>query len=432
MVFGCPIFVPFMKVYKFGGASIADAGKMTALLPIIQDVQGSLLIVMSALGKTTNALEGILAYACKGEIDTAITAADALMQQHYNYARALLNDIYYTKATRALEPLATELKAAVKKADEKRYDYSYDQVVCMGELLSTCMFHHLLLQSGMASEWVDVRKVMRTDDTYRDAAIDWNYTKLEAEAIVGRKLKQEKIVVVQGFIGSTAIGDSVTLGREGSDYTAAVMAAMLNAESVTIWKDVDGFRNADPKLFADTVKIDAISYTEVIEMAFYGAQIIHPKTIKPLHNANIPLYVKCFLDKNLAGSVIMGEPGDVHYPPLIVLKDKQVLVQVTTRDFSFITEDNLSRIYAVFHALKVKINLIQNAAISFVACIDNREEKVKALVAVLGKDYKVSVNENVSIITVRHYTPEIFFGLTKDKQVLMRQETRKTLQAVIK
>lgn len=421
-----------MKVYKFGGASIADAVRMTALLPIIQDVQEPLLIVMSALGKTTNALENILSYACKGEVDTAITGANKLVQQHTDYARLLLNDEYfaYTKAT--LEALGEELRRAVTKADAKRFDYSYDQVVCMGELLSTCMFHNFLLQSGLASEWVDVRKVVRTDDTFRDAVIDWNYTKLEAEAMIGRRLKQGKIVVVQGFIGSTPSGESVTLGREGSDYTAAVLAAMLHADSVTIWKDVDGFRNADPKLFPDTVKIDAISYTEVIEMAFYGAQIIHPKTIKPLHNSNIPLYVKCFLDRNLAGSVIMGDPGNVHYPPLIVLKDNQVLVQVTTRDFSFITEDNLSRIYAVFHDLKVKINLIQNAAISFVACIDNREDKVKVLLEELSKDYKVSLNDDVSIITIRHYTPEIFFGLTKGKQVLMRQETRKTLQAVIK
>ncbi|GAA4461020.1 aspartate kinase [Nemorincola caseinilytica] len=421
-----------MKVYKFGGASIADAGRMTALLPIVQNENEPLLIVMSALGKTTNALENILAHACKGDMKAAQALADTLIDQHMTYALALLDDMHFEMAKKALATLANELKKAVGDADAAFYDQSYDQVVCMGELLSTCMFHHFLLQNGMDAEWVDVRKVIRTDDTYRDAAIDWNYTKLEAEAIIGRKLRQGKIVVVQGFIGSTEAGASVTLGREGSDYTAAVLAAMLRASSVTIWKDVDGFRNADPKLFADTVKIEAISYNEVIEMAFYGAQIIHPKTIKPLHNNNIPLYVKCFLDKELSGSVIKGDTGNVAYPPLIVLKDKQVLVQVTTRDFSFITEDNLSRIYAIFHELKVKINLIQNAAISFVACIDDREDKIKALLVALGKDYKVSINESVSLLTVRHYTPEIFFGLTKDKQILLRQETRKTLQAVMK
>jgi len=421
-----------MRVYKFGGASIADAGRMAALLPIISEEQQPLLIVLSALGKTTNALEAIVNHACKGEPNEAMELAAKLEQQHLDYARALLNGEYYDKAKQALSPLFEEFERAIKNAETGSYDYSYDQVVCMGELFSSRLLYFLLLQNGIKTEWIDIRKVISTDDTYRDAVVDWNHTKLEAEAIIGRQLKQGRVVVVQGFIGATDYGKSVTLGREGSDYTAAILAAMLKLESVTIWKDVNGFRNADPKLFPDTVKIDAISYAEVIEMAFYGAQIIHPKTIKPLHNNNIPLYVKCFLDKDLEGSVIKADVSDAHYPPLIVLKDKQVLVQVTTRDFSFITEDNLSKIYSIFHNLKVKINLIQNAAISFVACIDNREDKVMALRQVLGKDYKVSVNENVNILTVRHFTPEVIFDLTKDKEILLRQQTRKTVQVVMK
>ena len=421
-----------MKVYKFGGASIADAGRMTALLPIITDVKEPLLLVLSALGKTTNALEAIVNSACQNEQEAAQALAKKLEQQHLDYALALLNDEFYAKACEAFKPLFAEFEQAIKEAETGSYDSSYDQVVCMGELFSSRLLCFLLLQHGMQAEWTDIRKVIRTDDTYRDAVVDWNHTKLEAEAILGRQLKQGNIVVVQGFIGSTNYGKSVTLGREGSDYTAAILAAMLKMDSVTIWKDVNGFRNADPKLFPDTVKIDAISYAEVIEMAFYGAQIIHPKTIKPLHNNNIPLYVKCFLDKELEGSVIKADVSDVHYPPLIVLKDKQVLVQVTTRDFSFITEDNLSKIYGIFHNLKVKINLIQNAAISFVACIDNREDKVAALRQVLGKDYKVSVNENVNILTVRHFTPEVIFDLTRDKEILLRQQTRKTVQVIMK
>lgn len=421
-----------MKVYKFGGASIADAGRMTALLPIITGEDQPLLIVLSALGKTTNALEVIVNHAYKGDDDGALALAKQLEQQHLDYARALLNDEYYAKAQELLQPLFDEFERAVKDADGSSYDFSYDQVVCMGELFSSRLLFCLLTQHGIKTEWTDIRKVVRTDDTYRDAVVDWNHTKLEAEAIIGRQLKHNRVVVVQGFIGSTGYGTSVTLGREGSDYTAAIMAAMLKMDSVTIWKDVNGFRNADPKLFPDTVKIDAISYAEVIEMAFYGAQIIHPKTIKPLHNNNIPLYVKCFLDKELEGSVIKADVSDAHYPPLIVLKDKQILVQVTTRDFSFITEDNLSKIYGIFHSLKVKINLIQNAAISFVACIDNREDKVMALKQVLGKDYKVSVNENVNILTVRHFTPEVIFDLTKDREILLRQQTRKTVQVVMK
>ena len=421
-----------MKVYKFGGASIADAGRMAALLPIITEEQEPLLIVLSALGKTTNALENIVNAACGKDIATATLLAKQLEQQHFDYARALLNDEYFAKAKHALAPLLAEMETAINKADVNHYDRSYDQVVCMGELLSSVMLHHLLLQHGVKSVWTDVRTVIHTDDTYRDAAVHWDRSKQDAEAIIGRQLKNNNVVVTQGFIGADEKGLSVTLGREGSDYTAAILAAMLQLTSVTIWKDVNGFRNADPKQFPDTVRIEALSYNEVIEMAFYGAQIIHPKTIKPLQNSNIPLYVKCFLDKNLEGSVIKDEVSDAHYPPLLVLKDRQVLIQVTTRDFSFITEDNLSKLYSIFHNLKIKINLIQNAAISFVACIDNREDKVKALIQELRKDYKVSVNEQMSILTVRHYTPEILFDLTKGKPVFLKQETRKTVQVVFR
>jgi aspartate kinase len=426
------IFAPFMKVFKFGGASIADAGRMAALLPIIVQEKQPLLIVLSALGKTTNALEAIVNHACKKEVKDAMALASRLEKQHLEYAYNLLDDAHFAKAKVALEKIFLELERAVEGADAARYDYSYDQVVCMGELLSSTMLHFYLLQNGLKSDWVDIRRVIRTDDTYRDAVVDWNYTKLEAEAIIGRQLKKGRVVVVQGFIGSAINGASVTLGREGSDYTAAILAAMLKLDSVTIWKDVDGFRNADPKQFPNTVKIEEISYNEVIEMAFYGAQIIHPKTIKPLHNSNIPLYVKCFLDKDLKGSVIRANVDDAHYPPMYVLKGNQLLVQLTTRDFSFITEDSLSAIYAIFHDLKVKINLIQNAAISFTASIDNREDKVRKLKKALERDYKVSVNENVHILTVRHFTPEIVFELTKGKEILLKQQTRKTLQVVMK
>ena len=414
-----------MRVYKFGGASIANAEKMAALLPIIGGETEPVLLVLSALGKTTNALESIVNNACRFDRDEAFVLAKKLEQDHLDYARNLLDDAHYAKAVVALRGHFSELENAVTHADAAHYDYSYDQVVCMGEIFSSCIFAHYLQQNNIPQEWIDIRKVIRTDDTYRDAVVDWTVSQQQAETLIGSQLLAGKIVVTQGFIGATATGKSVTLGREGSDYTAAILAAMLHLESVTIWKDVEGLQNADPKLFPNTVKIDAISYNEVIEMAFYGAQIIHPKTIKPLQNSNIPLYVKCFFDKNLPGSVIKSEADHTHYPPLIVLKDNQELIQVTTRDFSFITEDNLSKLYSIFHDLKIKINLIQNAAISFVACIDNRPDKVKALIQALGKDYKVSINDNVHLLTVRHYTREIIFDLTKGRQILLRQENRK-------
>jgi len=421
-----------MQVYKFGGASIATPARMQALLPIIQQAEQPVILVVSAMGKTTNALESIVAAACKGNKDEANQLAQTLEKQHLEYSKELLDEAHYKEAEAALNVYFTELQWGIDGADASRYDYSYDQIVCIGEILSTRIFSIYLQQQGILQEWVDVRDVIRTDDTYRDARVDWDYSKQQAEQVIGRHLQKGISVVTQGFIGTTPDNNSTTLGREGSDYTAALLAAMLGANGVTIWKDVEGLQNADPKLFPNTVKIEAITYHEVIEMAYYGAQVIHPKTIKPLQNNNIPLYVKCFLDKDLKGTVIQNEVSSIFYPPLIVLKTNQVLLQVTTRDFSFITEDNLSSLYSIFHSMKVKVNLIQNAAISFVACIDNKEDKVQELVQVLGKDYKVFTNENVSLLTIRHYTPEILFDLTKSRYILLEQKTRHTVQVIMK
>lgn len=421
-----------MQVYKFGGASIATPERMQALLPVLKDTDQPLVVVVSAMGKTTNALENIVTAACKGTKEEAHQLANVLEHEHLDYAKALLNDKYYEHAKKELNVFFTELQWAIDDADTDKYDYTYDQIVCIGELLSTRIFACYLQQEGLGFDWVDVRDVIRTDDTYRDARVDWDYSQQRAHEVLGAILAQNKCIVTQGFIGATADNASVTLGREGSDYTAAMLAAMLSAQDVTIWKDVEGLQNADPKLFPNTVKVEAITYHEVIEMAFYGAQVIHPKTIKPLQNNNIPLYVKCFLNKDQKGTVIQNEVNSLFYPPLIVLKKEQVLLQVTTKDFSFITEDNLSNLYSIFHQLKIKVNLIQNAAISFVACFDHKEDKVKALIAALSKDYKIFSNENVSLLTIRHYTPEVLFDLTKGRYILLEQKTRQTVQVVMK
>jgi aspartate kinase len=421
-----------MNVYKFGGASIATPEKMQALLPIIAEVKEPLVLVVSAFGKTTNALEVIVSKACKGEKQEAKSLAHELENDHKEYAQQLLENSFLTQALKRLEVLFTELQWAIDDADAARYDYSYDQIVCVGELLSTTLLAHFLKQSNLNFEWVDARDVIRTDETFRDPKVDWEHAEKQAQEIIGKKLTAGISVITQGFIGATANNASVTLGREGSDYTAALLAAMLGAKGVTIWKDVEGLQNADPKEFSNTVKIEAITYHEVIEMAYYGAQVIHPKTIKPLQNNNIPLYVKCFLNKDLKGTVIQSEVNSIFYPPLIILKKNQTLLQVTTKDFSFVTEDNLSYLYKIFHALKIKINLIQNAAISFVACIDNNEQKLTALLEELEKNYKVLRNDNVSLLTVRHYTPEILFDLMKNRYQLLEQKTRHTVQVVIK
>ena len=421
-----------MQVYKFGGASIATPERMKALLPIIEEPGVPIIMVVSALGKVTNALERVVETACKGKKEEALQIAKEIEQEHLDYARALLSDKIYGEAAKSLNVFFTELQWAIDDADAGKYDYSYDQIVCMGELMSTKIFSYLLQEKEMNFEWVDVRDVIRTDDTYRDARVDWVYSNTQAQQVIAPLLEAGKNVLTQGFIGATADNASTTLGREGSDYTAAMLAAMLRAECLTIWKDVEGLQNADPKEFNHTVSIEAITYHEVIEMAYYGAQVIHPKTIKPLQNNNIPLRVKSFMNSEAKGTVIETEVNSIFYPPLIVLKKNQILLQVTTKDFSFITEENLRRLYGIFHDLKVKVNLIQNAAISFVACIDHREGKVKELISELEKDYKVLVNGGVSLLTVRHYTPEVLFDLTKSRYILLEQKTRHTVQVVLK
>jgi aspartate kinase len=421
-----------LQVYKFGGASIESPERMKALLPIIAEAKDQLIIVVSAKGKTTNLLENIVQEACNNNKQKASDLLKALEEDHLDFASKVLKHPFFEQTKLELNEYFSELQWAVDDADAARFDYSYDQIVCMGELLSTKIFCAYVQSEGLNFEWIDSRDIIRTDDTYRDAKVDWSYTQNQAQEAIGKLLKEGKNVVVQGFIGSTSDNASVTLGREGSDYSAAMMAAMLQASSVTIWKDVEGLKNADPKLFNDTVKVEAITYHEVIEMAYYGAQVIHPKTIKPLQNNNIPLYVKCFLDKDLKGTVIQNEVSSIFYPPLIILKKNQVLLQVTTRDFSFITEDNLSNLYSIFHKLKIKINLIQNAAISFVACIDNKEELIKQLISLLEKDFKVFSNDDVSLLTIRHYTAETLFNLTKGRHTLLEQKTRETVQVVLK
>ncbi len=420
-----------MQVYKFGGASIATPERMKALLPIIRDTRGALVVVVSAMGKTTNALEEVVKAACAGDKQKAHELVAALEQQHLDYAGAVLSPEGLKRAADELAVFFTELQWAVDDADPARFDYSYDQIVCMGELLSTRLFAFFLEESSPGNTWIDVRQVIRTDDAWRDAKVDMAFSAERSREIIQPLLDSGRRVVTQGFIGSTDNNESVTLGREGSDYTAALLAAMLGAESVTIWKDVAGLRNADPRLFPNTVQIPEITYHEVIEMAYYGAQVIHPKTIKPLHNAGIPLYVRCFLDQDEKGTVIRAGEAEIAYPPIIVWKREQVLLQVTTLDFSFITEDALRDLYDTFARLRVKINMIQNAAISFIACVDDRPEKIFAVIEALEKNYRIRRNEGVSLLTIRHYTPEILFGLTMNKTVLLEQKTRSTVQVVV-
>ncbi len=421
-----------LQIHKFGGASISTPQRAKALLPIVQSIHGESVLVISAIGKTTNALEAIVDAAFSGEKATAHQLAKDLEQHHLDYAKMLLGEKFFQQTASGLNVLFTELQWAIDDADLERFDYSYDQIVCMGELMSTQILAAFFKENGVNAEWMDIRDMLRTDETWRDAKVDWNYTTQKVLRKMKPALTAQKIIVTQGFIGATADNASVTLGREGSDYTAALLAAMLSAKSVTIWKDVKGLLSADPKEFPEAVPIEKISFHEVIEMAFYGAQVIHPKTIKPLQNAGIPLFVKCFLEPDFSGTLIHHEAEPIQYPPLLILKRNQVLLQVTTRDFSFITEHNLKHLYTTFHDLRIRINLIQNAAISFVACIDNREDKIESLIAALKDDYKVLRNENLTLLTIRHYDAETFGNLTGNCEILLEQKTRQTVQVVMK
>lgn len=421
-----------MLVYKFGGASIETPERMTALLPILQNAGAPLAVVVSALGKTTNALEEVVVAACGDDKETAFQKAAAIEKTHRTYARNLLSATAFEALEAELAETFTELQWAIDECGLRSPDYHYDQIVCTGELLSSRIFAALLADKGLAVQWADARDLIRTDDRFREGKVDIPFSFAQIQKAAQPALISGKIFLTQGFIGATPDNASTTLGREGSDYSAALLAAALGAQSLTIWKDVDGLQNADPRLFPHTVKIEAITYAEVIEMAYYGAQVIHPKTIQPLQNAGIPLLVRCFLKPESDGTIIDREASSLFYPPLIVLKRNQVLLQITTRDFSFITEENLSRLYRIFSERGLKINLLQNAAISFVVCMDNDREKLSDLIATLAEDYRVLRNEDVQLLTIRHYTPEIFCKLTADRHVLLEQKTRQTIQCVFK
>lgn len=422
-----------MQVYKFGGAAIATPQSARSLLPIIQNCNSPLVLVVSALGKTTNALEAIVADACGGHKDAAHQKAEALEKSHLEYAAQLLQDNFLTAAQEGLAEHFTELAWAIDDAEESRYNFWYDQMVSLGELFSTRIFAQLLLQNGLSGVWLDARGLLRTDDEWRDAHVDWDMTQANMQRQILPLLEKEHIVLTQGFIGANADNASTTLGREGSDYSAALVAAMLGAENLTIWKDVPGLKNADPREFADTVLIDKISYREVIEMAYYGAQVIHPKTIKPLQNNGIPLYVRCFSAPELPGTLITSEeklPASVAYPPLITTKKDQVLIQATTRDFSFITEHNLANIYRVFASLNYRINLLQQTATSFVACVDYREDKLQLLISALEGEYILRRNEKAVLLTVRYPEDGLAQKLVAGKEILLQQKTRNSVQIV--
>jgi len=309
----------------------------------------------------------------------------------------------------------------------RSYDYYYDQIVCIGELFSTCIISHFLNEEKLSNQWLDVRDLLRTDNNFRDAGVQFDFSADRIKQSINNY--EGNITITQGFIGATDDNESTTLGREGSDYTAAIFANILDAESLTIWKDVEGVMNADPKAFSDVQLIHELNFNEVIEMAYYGAQVIHPKTIKPLQNKSIPLLVKCFLDPQLKGTIIHNKQVK-NLPPIIVVKANQVMMHLKTKDFSFIGEAPMSQLYEIFGLLKVKPNLIQTGAISLQLCLDDHEEKINQLANECSVLFDVQLEKQLNLLTIRHYNFEIMNEMVSSKDLLLEQKTKETLQCV--
>ncbi len=420
-----------MKVFKFGGASVNTVERIHNVKDIIYLYKDDkLVIIISAMGKTTNALEKVAESFYAGNKEDALQLFTVIKNQHLTTAKYLLVT-HYNACYEQLNNFFTEVEWLLYDKPVREYDYYYDQVVCVGELLSTCIVSYYLNEAGVTNKWIDVRDVIRTDDNFRDANIDWIYTakKVEELSTVNSQLSTHNILLTQGFIGSTDENESTTLGREGSDYTAAVFANLLNAESQTIWKDVEGVMSADPKQFPDAQLMPELNFDEVIEMAYYGAQVIHPKTIKPLQNKAISLHVKCFLDPSLPGTVISKKQVK-HLPPVVIIKEKQVLMHLHSQDFSFVGEKPMSELYKILGELNIKPNLIQTGAISLQLCLDDRTEKIEHLAAAVSEIFDVQIERDLLLLTIRHFNNELLLKMTNDKHIILKQQTPETVQVL--
>src|SRR3989440_834602 len=423
-----------MQVFKFGGASVNNVERIRNMADILRQYKNEkIIVVISAMGKTTNALEKVVEAFYAGEKDKALQLFDKIRREHISIARELI-----LKPVEQLTSFFTEVEwmlhdkpAPGVVSPGERFDYYYDQVVCTGELLSTSIISHFMNETGLSNHWLDVRDVIRTDDNFRDANIDWSFTQGKVKEIIEPLFTKHNIIITQGFIGSTDENESTTLGREGSDYTAAVFANILDASAQTIWKDVKGIMNADPKQFPEATYISELNYNEVIEMAYYGAQVIHPKTIKPLQNKGIPLYVKCFLDPASDGTYIHDKHLD-HLPPIIVLKEKQVLLQLSSQDFSFVGEKPISRLYEMLAEIKIKPNLLQTGAVSILLCLDDRADKIDKLIQAASAIFEVQLDKELTLLTIRHYSPSLLQEMTADKQIVLRQQSPDTIQVLMR
>jgi aspartate kinase len=419
-----------MKVFKFGGASVGSVERIRKLPGILYNFDSEkLLIVVSAMGKTTNALEKVAEAYYAGDLVNALELFGQIKRTHLNIAEQLgiaSNNAFQSR----MNDFFTEVEWLLHDKPARPFNYYYDQIVCVGELLSTSIVSDFLLTSGFKVQWVDVRDVFATNDQFRAADIDWEKTKTRVGEQILPVLNEIQIVLTQGFIGATDANESTTLGREGSDYSAAIFANLLEAESLTIWKDVEGVMNADPKAFPDARYIQELGYDEVIEMAFYGAQVIHPKTIKPLQNKGIPLQVKCFLDPLLPGTLIHKKHIS-NLPPVIVLKQNQALIHLRSRDYSFVGEEGTGRLYKILTELHIQANLLQTGAVILQLCADYIPEKIEKLAWEASRIFDVEVEKGLTLLTIRHYKTELVDKLIAGRKVVLQQWSPETVQTLM-
>lgn len=417
-----------MNIFKFGGASVNSAEGVRNLMKISQAYKDETIIVVSAMGKMTNLLENLADAFFYGKEEI-----DSLFQQIKEFHLGILSDLFPDSSQsvyKQVDELFNDLAIYLKRTPSLNYDFEYDQIVVFGELLSTTIVSQFLNKSGKPNKWVDIRNSLKTDHTYREASVDWELS----HQLVNQNFSFDNtfVYVTQGFIGATNTNLSTTLGREGSDYSAAILAYILDAEAIIIWKDVPGIMNADPKWLSDSQKLERISYQEAIELAFYGAKVIHPKTIQPLKNKKIPLMVKSFMAPQDPGTTISCADNKKELKtPVFIQKKKQWLISILPNDFSFIMEDNLSDIFAMFARYRVKINLTQNSAISFSVCVDHYGDNLLSLIDELSENYKVRYNQNLELVTIRHYTAEAVQRIIDGRKVMMEQRSRNTAQFVL-
>jgi len=416
-----------MKIFKFGGASVKNANGVKNLVRVLKEVgHKETLVIISAMGKTTNALELVIKQYFENK-----SKLKPVLQEVKSFHSEILNDLFSNKQhsvfTR-VKSLFKELEGFLDRNKSPDYNFVYDQVIGYGELVSTTIVNCYLNESDLNNTWLDVREFIKTDDYYRRANVDWEQTQTRIRSKVNTSI----LNVSQGFLGSDANGFTTTLGREGSDYTAAIFAYCLNAESVTIWKDVPGVLNADPRYFEHAELLRSVSYREAIELAFYGASVIHPKTLQPLQQKEIPLHVKSFLNPKDSGTVVGKGRGIEPNVPCFILKKNQVLVSLSSLDFSYIVEENVSEIFKLLHYYKMKVDVIQNSAISFSVCFENSYGNLEKLIQHLKAKFNVAHYTNVNLYTVRHYNESAVQSIENGKEILLKQLTRETMQIVTK